>query len=366
MPADYLSMDGLGFPLGQFLQSLLPDFILAFSFFTALTYAVLARRLEHQRPAIAMSGAVGLAMAMGLVWWEYDRGVSVRDLGSVAIGFGVILLGMLLFQGIRQTGGSWAGAGIAFGASILVGWILGTPWPVATGIIQSLAIVGLVVGIIAYLLHRRDAMLHLHPLPRPAVIEPLDSRHDMSDLDEDCRVGDRLRDGLHRLRKQVYGMEDHPEQANGVMQQIQKALPAEGWLTERLAQLRARSHLIREGHAHRLQELEQFISPLPHAARKQLSDMLTSRYQQVLGMDDRMERLDLAVAENERRVRELTLEARQALIRYDYAKLYDLLDKAEKLQKHNEKLLRVIERTEKKLTHLVQDVAQEAQRLATR
>ncbi len=34
---------------GDFLESLLPDFILAFAFFTALTYAILGKRLDHRR-----------------------------------------------------------------------------------------------------------------------------------------------------------------------------------------------------------------------------------------------------------------------------------------------------------------------------
>lgn len=362
MAASHSAFNAMGFPLGRLFETLLPDFVLGFAFFTALAHAVLARRFEHARSAIAMSGAIGMALAMGLVWWEHQRGWSVRNLGPVAVGVGVFLLGMLLYQGIRQAGGTWAGAGIALGVSILVAWVVGTPWPVATGIVQSLAIVGLVVGIIAYLLHKRD--VHLHPLPRPAVMDRLDSRHDMSDLVEDHRVGDHLHHHLHRLRRQVYGMDRHPEQAPGVMQQIQRALPAEGWLTERLAQLRARAHLIREGHVHRLGELQQFLAKLPPAARKRLSADLVARYQKVVGVDDRLERLDLAVASNERRVRELTAAAREALARYDYPKLYDLLDQAEKLQQHNDKLLSGIERTEKKLTRLVNDVAQDAQRIA--
>ena len=62
--------------IGRLFETLLPDFVLAFTFFTALTYAVLGRRFGHQRPAIAMSAAVGLALASGLVWWEHRNGAS--------------------------------------------------------------------------------------------------------------------------------------------------------------------------------------------------------------------------------------------------------------------------------------------------
>jgi len=136
--------------IGRLFETLLPDFVLAFAFFTALCYAVLGQRLGHQRPAIAMSAAIGLALAAGLTWWEYDHGWSVRTLGPVAIGFAVILLAMIMFQGIRHTGGTWSGALIAFGASILVAWILGADWPVPGEIVQTLAIVALIVGIVLF------------------------------------------------------------------------------------------------------------------------------------------------------------------------------------------------------------------------
>ena len=142
------------FSIGPFFESLLPDFILAFTFFTALVYAVLGKRFDHQRSAVAMAAAVGLVLASGLVWWEYQRGWSIRNLGPIAVGFAVMLLSMVMFQGIRQTGGSWADAGIAMGASILIAWVLGADWPIAPAVIQSLAIVGLLAGIIAFLPHR--------------------------------------------------------------------------------------------------------------------------------------------------------------------------------------------------------------------
>lgn len=55
---------------GEILDSLLADFLIAFAFFTALSYAVLGRRFGQQRPAVVMSAALGVALALGLVWWE--------------------------------------------------------------------------------------------------------------------------------------------------------------------------------------------------------------------------------------------------------------------------------------------------------
>jgi len=96
--------------LGDLMKSLLPDFVLGFAFFTALVYAVLGKRFERQRSAVAASAAMGMALSVGLVWWEQEAGLSIRDLGPVAVGFAVIILAGVMYQAIRQTGGSWAGS----------------------------------------------------------------------------------------------------------------------------------------------------------------------------------------------------------------------------------------------------------------
>ncbi len=354
-------------PFALFFESLLPDFILAFTFFTALVYAVLAKRFDHQRSAVAMSAAVGLALAVGLVWWEYQRGWSIRNLGPVAIGFVVILLAMIMFQGIRQTGGSWSGAGIAFGASILVAWVLGVDWPIAPQVIQSLAIVALIVGIVAFVLHGHGPARHVHFAPaghepqlcsasaRPEVDE---IRHDMHDLYDDRRAGDRLREVLDGLRQRSTTLPEHPQDATAVMSRIRQILPAEGWLTERLARLRERAHHFRKGHLTRIDELKRLVRKLPDAPRKRALKELDARYEE-LKIDKRLERLDAAVAENERRIRQLTLDAQAALAHYDYRKLAELLEVAEKLQAHNNELFRAIDRTEQKLAAIVGELVKE-------
>jgi len=343
-------------PIRSFAESLLPDFVLAFTFFTALCYAVLGKRFDHQRPAVAMSAAVGLALAIGLVWWEHQRGWSVRNLGPIAIGFAVILLAMIMFQAIRQTGGSWAGAGIAFGASILVAWVLGFDWPIAAEIVQTLAIVGLLVGIVAFLVHLHGRGPPGHFIPPSVQPELADMRHDMRDLYEDRRVGERIGSALFGLRKETDVFVQHPQQGPHILEQLRKVLPAEGWLTQRLARLRERAHHVREGHATRIHELRHIVRKLPAAARKKASSELSARYHE-LHLDKRLERLDAAVAENERRIKELTLEAQRATAKYDYRQLAELLEDAEKLQAHNEKLFKIIDRTERKLASIAEDLA---------
>ena len=346
------------FPIGQFFESLLPDFILAFMFFTALVYAVLAKRFDHRRSAVAMAAAIGLALAMGLVWWEFQSGLSVKNLGPLAVGLAVILLGMIMFQAIRQTGGSWAGAGIAMGASILIAWILGADWPVAPAVVQSLAIVGLLVGIVAYFLHRHVPSSGYHWTPANVQPELAGIRHDMSDLYEDRRADQRIGGALAHLRARTDSLSVHHEEAPDFMAQLRQILPAEGWLTERLAALRARAHVVRKGHLDRIDELRHVVGKLPRDVRKKAEEELAARYDE-LHMDKRLERLDAAVAENERHIRDLTREAETAVTHNDYKKLAALLDAARKLQAHNGRLFALIERGEHKLIEAAQRVAKD-------
>lgn len=339
----------------DWLDTFLPDFVLAFALFTALTYAALGRRLGMQRPAIAVSAAIGAALSFGLVWWEQVNGLSIRNLGPAAVGFAIIVLAGVIYQSIRHVGGNWAGAGIALGACILVGWILGIDWHVRPEIMQTIAGATLTVGILAFLIHRKGAFGHF---PR-GFRELADVRHDMGDLHEDRRLCNSLGDGFRSLKGKASCLFDHPDGADDVMLQLKRMLPAEGWLTERMARLRAKAHLIQRGHVARIEELRDSVQKLPPEAKRRAARELATRYRE-LKIDARIERLDKAVAENERRIRQLTRGAQGSLQSHDFRKLVDILESASKLQAHNAKLLRIIERTEAKLVAAARQIAKQS------
>lgn len=345
--------------LSEWLESLLPDFVLSFAFFTSIVYAVLGKRFDKQRPAIAMSASIGFALSIGLVWWERSTGFSIKDLGPIAIGFAIIVLAFVMYQSLRQIGGSWSGAGITIGASILIASLLGLKVPVDPEIVQTITIVALVVGILAFLYHTRG---HTIRFPHVATGLP-DVRHDMSDLYRDRHLSDRLRKGLKKLRRQTSSLNERPEDAGDVLLQLKRMLPAEGYLTERMAQLRAKAHRIRNGHIARLEETRQVFAKLPTSAKKKAAAELAARYNQIIGIDTRLERLDKAVAENERRIRELTRQAEQYTAKYNHPKLYETIKAAEKLQRHNSKLFKIIERTEGKLSAIAKKVANEVKQI---
>lgn len=340
------------------IENLLPDFILAFTFFTALVYAVLGKRFEQQRPAIAMSAAMGFALSVGLVWWERSNGFSIRDLGPIAIGFSIIILAFVMYQSIRQVGGSWAGAGIALGASILIAEILGMNLVVSNQIIQTTIVVALIMGVMAFLHHQ-----HVHPSsPRLRAIRP-ENKPDMSRLFRERHLSHALERRLNGIKRRSETLNEHPEAASDIVQQIRRMLPAEGYLTERMARLRAKAHQVRNGHIARIEETRHVFAKLPTSAKKKAAAELAAGYNQIIGIDTRLERLDEAIAENEKRIRELTQKAQDRATGYDHRGLTDCLKHAEKLQKHNSHLFKTIERTEAKLTALAKQVAAQARRM---
>lgn len=346
----YLSNPFTTFAFGDLFDSVLPDFVLAFAFFTSIVYAVLSRRFGEQRPAVAMSAALGGALSIGLVWWEYSKGLSIRNLGPIAVGFAIIMLAGVIYQSIRGVGGNWAGVGIAIGACLLVGWVLGLDIPGDRAMLQSIITVTLTVGILAFFLHR-----HGHVARTPSSLnwsEPTDVRHDMSDLYQDERAAKGLTRGLRHVKREAKDLrrhpKEHPNEVADIMTQLQRILPAEGWLTQRVAQLREKVHLVRNGHIARIEELEKHIANLPPEARAAAGRELAARFQE-LRLDQRLERLDRAVAENERRIHDLTRQAEADGQAGNYKALANVLNAASKLQKHNAHLFKLIDRTETQL-----------------
>jgi len=347
-----------------FLESYLPDFILAFAFFTSVIYAVLGKRFEQQRPAIAMSVAMGFALSIGLVWWERANNLSIKNLGPIAIGFAILLLAFVMYQSIKQVGGSWAGAGITIGASILIAKVLGFDVPIDTEIIQTVTVAALIIGVMAFMGHRRHSFSQ-HSIPQRSLKEPKlpDIKRSMADLYRERHLSGKLDKGLRKVRKEARTLDEHPEQAGDIAAQIKRMLPAQGYLTERMAQLRAKAHQVRNGHIARLEETKHVFATLPTSAKKKAAAELAARYNQMVGIETRLERLDKSVAENEKRIRDLTEKARDYTAKYDHRGLVEALKAAEKLQHHNSRLFKIIDRAENKLSAIAKQIAKEVKQV---
>jgi hypothetical protein len=308
---------------------------------------------------VVASGAIGFALSVGLVWWERANELSIRNLGPIAIGFAILFLCFVMYQSIKVVGGTWAGAGIAIGASILIARMLQLDLFVDPEVIQTVTVAALVVGIFAFILHSQDKLHYLPYVPK----DMPDSRRDMADLYRQRHLSDRLSRNMRNLRKQANNLSKHPADSGNILLQLKRMLPAEGYLTERMAQLRAKAHQIRNGHVARLEETREIFSGLPVSEKKKASAELAARYNQLIDIDTRLERLDRAVAENERRIKDLTGQAQRCAASCDNIKLAETLKAAEKLQKHNSSLFSIINRTENKLANIARKVASETKKV---
>jgi len=186
-----------------------------------------------------------------------------------------------------------------------------------------------------------------------------DVRHDMSDLYKERRGANRMFNGFRRLRREADTLHEHPEDASDIMLQLKRMLPAEGWLTERMARLREKAHRIRVGHVARIEEIQAHIAKLSPVEKRQVASELSVRYRE-LKLDLRIERLDKAIAACELRIRQLTQQAQAYLANHDHRKLVDVLEAAKKLQGHNARLLTTIGRTETRLLRAAKQVAQKS------
>jgi len=302
-----------------------------------------------------MSATIGLAFSVGLIWWQRATGFSIRNLGPIAIGFAIIAVAFVMYQAIRQVGGTWSGAAITLGVSILIARMLELHIPIAEEVIQIVTMVALIVGILALISYTRGHSGYVHP----SRVRLLHVRHDMTDLYRDRNVSKELSKKIKKLRKTADTLNEQPQQSIDVLQQLKRMLPAEGYLTEKMAQLRAKAHRVRNGHIARLEETRHVFARLPTSVKKKASAELVAQYKQIIGIDTRLERLDKTVAENERRIIELTRKAQQYTARYDHRQLADCLKAAEKLQHHNSRLLKLIQHTENKLSAIANKVAEQ-------
>lgn len=237
--------------------------------------------------------------------------------------------------------------------------MLGFKVPIDAQIIQTVTIVALIIGLMALFAHHRP----IHPHSRPTKPVLPDIKHSMADLYRERHLSKKLDHGLRTLRKEAKTLHEHPEEAADIATQIKRMLPAQGYLTERMAQLRAKAHQIRNGHIARLEETRQVFAKLPTSAKKKASGELAAAYNQMVGIDTRLERLDNAVAENEKRIRELTTKAHESTAKYDHRGRVEALKDAEKLQHHNSRLIKTIERTEDKLSAIAKRIANEVKQI---
>lgn len=345
-------------------SGLLPDFLLAACFFSALAFAVLGKRLGHRRAAAVMSATLGLAMGLGLVAWEWRTGWRVVDLGTIAVGFALIVLSLVLYQAMKQVGGTVAGAATAIGAALTIGLVLDLPVLRRSDLLPGVVLVAAIVAMAGLLLHHRQntaswtaPSFRFTPTgagePMLASVKPWkerrnDERVDVRDLREARTASDAMRHELDAALHLQPLVDDRPEAWEAARMHLQRALPAAGWLTQKLAEFRETLKLVERGELEQIHEVQKLAKDLPPRDRRQLVVDVRRRLR-VLRMAQRLDRLDGAVAELERRVQTLTRQAISDLDARNAEAIPGRLDAANRLQRQVARLLEQMERSRQRL-----------------
>jgi len=365
-------------PLGGYVV----DLGIGLVFFTALSFAVLGRRFEHKRSAAAASAALGLALSIGLVAWEARTGYRLADLGPIAVGFGLVMIALVIYHAMRRVGGNWAGALTALGASLLIGQVLGlaglSRW--LGDVLAPLAALGLIAaGAAKLVMHSRGVVnTSISPTPslwrKSAKVPPPRSGSDpkvmeepireiteqVHAIDDVSRMNERLKGHLSISQRESEQLPAQPQLAALLRRQLAVLLPESQAVTRRLSDLRAKAQMLRLGHLAKIRRLAPQVPRLPPDAARLASQQLKSAYEEAK-LDERIAGLDQAAVQAEQKITAVVAKVNQMLDagRYDHAA--NELHHAEQLGRQIERLLKQIGSDEKKVLALAVKATQQQQ-----
>jgi hypothetical protein len=153
---------------------------------------------------------------------------------------------------------------------------------------------------------------------------------------------------LDTIKKDLSKLDSDPQSAAHIKKRIERIIPQSGLLTEKMAELRKKAMLIKNGSIHKVNQLSRIIENTPVAERKGFNARIKDIYKEI-NFDKRIERLDNSAAVIEKRIRRILSRSVQLLNSNDIEGLNKLLSRAKRLQDHNTKLIASIERSERRL-----------------
>jgi hypothetical protein len=317
--------------------------MIAFTLFTSLSFAVLAGRLGNRRSAAAASSALGLALATGLLWWESVNNFSLLALGPVAVGFAAVVIATVIFGVFRRIGGSVPAAFLSLGSCLLIAWSAGLDWLIDSDIVAFITLVMIITGLYMIISYQKGLNFSQNSDFKKI-------RNDLEAENQSTRLGNKIQDEISSLYRDSSQLENDPQAAKQLQRRIEKILPQAEALTDKMAELRRKAFLVKNGDLNKLKQLRIFLNKTPPNQRSRVLARIKETYKQ-LNFDQRIERLDYAVAETEKQIRETLNLSIQKINQSDIQGLNKLLKEAEKLQRHNAKLLSAIQRSENKLLY---------------
>lgn len=354
------------------------DFLIALVFFTALAYAVLARRLGHARSAAAASAALGFALSLGLVAWEIKGGWRIADLGPIAAGFALIIIAAVVYHAMQKVGGRWAGVLTALGAAALIGQVLSLPGlsGLFHGVLLPLAGIGLLAAGVMRLMHHQQSFSPLLSTPTDVPLQtprawsppthnsqaPIDEVRESQDqvhaIDDVHRLADRIERSLSDAERWGRALPAQPDLARLIRQHLATLLPATQDITRQLAQLRAHTEVVRRGHLARIRRLAPELPRLDPVAARAASQRLRDLYKEAR-LGERIDRLDRAAVLAEQQITQTLQVVNQLLDAARYDEAASRLHQAARLGKQAGKLIHQIQKQQKHVLALAIDAARQ-------
>ena len=336
---------------GLLLESWLIELALGFTFFSALAYSVLIHRFDHPRSVAAMAGSIGLALGSGLAAGARVGGWSVTDLGPAAAGIAMLVIVVVVYQAFMRFAGHVVAALAALLTALLILAMIGPFVPVARNLAATLMLLGMIAGL-GWMVFRFGGNHRLKTPPlSPARVEA--DLAEVRDLRQHMQSMGRQ---IDELKSNSLWLEREPVLAEQVKRRLEQMLPEQGQLTRRLSHLRQMMHRARRGEVMQVKALEKAFKQLPADARAAAAKRLRRQCNEA-SLVRRLDRLDRAVAEAERRLKEVTTGIERALDERRFRDVSPLMDGAQKLQHQMQNLIVRIERTEHQLLQIVRQGA---------
>jgi hypothetical protein len=165
---------------------------------------------------------------------------------------------------------------------------------------------------------------------------------------------------LRKLKRTTELLGDKNSQSTDLVLQLQRILPQQGFLAGQMAGLRKKAHLVRNGHIAKIKDIKKLCRQMGPLQKREISRQMIEYYQKETDLEKRLERLEGLITDIEKQSRELIVRAQICVKNNDFKQYDDIINKAKRLQDRVTHIIKIIIRTEKKLSATSQKIVRDA------
>jgi len=339
-------------------RSRLFEFLVIFTFFISLLFAVFKKRFGDHRLTAALSASISFALSIGLTHWMNRHGYNMTDLGPVAVIVVAAFAAAVIYSLIKTSG---HGVIAILTIILLIAATLPrTYWFFDYQTVFDLVLACWLLILIWVLIHNKYPHRSVPAVRIRDYTEADDADDQIRQMYNDRRLSRKISGQLRKLRKPSELLGDKNSQSTNLVLQLKRILPQQGYLAGRMTSLRKKAHLMRNGHIARTKEIKKLCRQLEPLQKRRVSRQMIEYYKNETDLDRRLERLEGLIADIEKQSRELVLHAQNCVKDNDFKRYDHFVKKATKLQDRVTHIIKVIVRTEKKLSATASKIVREA------